>query len=52
MMLEQILKDRLGVELVDTTYDGRLAVDKSENVNYDLIIMDLNMPIMDGFEAT
>ncbi|MCB0391026.1 MAG: response regulator [Bdellovibrionales bacterium] len=33
--------------------DGKQAVDKiMENKNYDLIVMDLQMPVMDGYEAT
>ncbi|RVT98030.1 PAS domain-containing sensor histidine kinase [Mucilaginibacter limnophilus] len=37
---------------VDEALNGKLAVDMAENTNYDLIIMDLQMPVMDGFEAT
>ncbi|WP_169316199.1 PAS domain S-box protein [Mucilaginibacter paludis] len=31
--------------------DGQMAVEKAMLTNYDLIIMDLQMPLMDGFEA-
>ncbi|MCP4355473.1 MAG: bacteriohemerythrin [Proteobacteria bacterium] len=37
---------------VDTVENGQQAVDKSLNNNYDIIFMDLLMPIMDGLEAT
>ncbi|WP_163717285.1 response regulator [Mangrovibacterium lignilyticum] len=38
--------------VIDTANDGEEAVMKAEFNNYDLIIMDLWMPIMDGAEAT
>lgn len=36
---------------VDTAYDGQEAVDLAHSANYDLIIMDLMMPKLDGLEA-
>lgn len=32
--------------------NGQIAVDKMEKGNFDIILMDLQMPIMNGFEAT
>ena len=37
---------------VDIADNGEIAVKKFENRNYDLVIMDVQMPIMDGYEAT
>jgi two-component system sensor histidine kinase/response regulator len=37
---------------VDEANDGQIAVDMVKDKMYDLIIMDLQMPVMDGFEAT
>ena len=37
---------------VDTAADGREAVDRAAAVAYDLILMDMQMPHMDGLEAT
>ncbi|MDZ7740895.1 MAG: ATP-binding protein [Bacteroidota bacterium] len=38
--------------LVDIAENGKIAVDKYKNHNYDLILMDIQMPVMDGMEAT
>lgn len=37
---------------VDIVENGKLAVEKYQNNNYDLILMDIQMPIMTGIEAT
>lgn len=37
---------------VDTAVDGRDALDKAERYPYDLILMDIHMPNMDGLDAT
>ena len=36
---------------VDVCYDGATAVDMAEKSPYDLILLDLMMPVMDGLEA-
>ena len=36
---------------VDACYDGAAAVEQARAVRYDLIILDLMMPVMDGLEA-
>lgn len=37
---------------VDVADNGQKAVEKLQNNNYDLILMDIQMPEMDGYEAT
>jgi PAS domain S-box-containing protein len=38
--------------LVDVAEDGRIAVDKARTGDYDIIFMDMQMPVLDGIEAT
>ena len=37
---------------IETADDGQLAIDELHEKNYDLVLMDLHMPVMDGAEAT
>ncbi|WCT10774.1 response regulator [Mucilaginibacter jinjuensis] len=49
-MLSKILKDwKVEIEMVD---NGRKAIDKLLENDYDLILMDTHMPEMDGYQAT
>jgi len=37
---------------IDVAENGRIAIDKYNSNQYDVILMDLSMPVMDGYEAT
>ena len=37
---------------IDTAENGEVAVDKFKVNHYDLVLMDIEMPVMDGYTAT
>ncbi len=43
---------KAGYKKVDIAENGQLAVKAVGQKNYDIIFMDIQMPVMDGFEAT
>ncbi len=46
------LFDKLGFKNFTLVENGKLAVEKVKEEKFDVIFMDINMPVMDGFEAT
>jgi CheY-like chemotaxis protein/HPt (histidine-containing phosphotransfer) domain-containing protein len=47
----KLLLEKKGL-LVDLSYNGEEAIELYKINKYDLILMDVNLPVMDGFEAT
>lgn len=50
-LLMKTLLDDFGFER-DVAANGKIAIEKMQNKNYDIVLMDLQMPEMNGFEAT
>ena len=53
------LNQEVGLELlrdagfnVDLAENGQIALDKIRSINYDIVLMDMQMPVMDGVMAT
>lgn len=51
VLVAQSLLERSGAQ-VEVATNGKEALEKVQAGTYQLILMDLNMPVMDGFEAT
>lgn len=50
-LLMKTLLDDFGFEQ-DIAANGKIAIEKVKDKSYDIILMDLQMPVMNGFEAT
>lgn len=49
-VISSLLKES-GIE-VDLAENGAIAVDMAQSKEYDLVLMDISMPVMNGYEAT
>jgi len=50
-LLMKTLLDDFGFEC-DIAENGKIAIEKMESNNFDIVLMDLQMPVMNGIEAT
>jgi DNA-binding NarL/FixJ family response regulator len=50
--LKLILQELPGIEIPDIALNGKEAIDKCLKQNFDVVLMDINMPVIDGIEAT
>jgi DNA-binding NarL/FixJ family response regulator len=50
--IKAILKDELSIEIVGEAADGRQAVAKALELKPDVVLMDIAMPELSGFDAT
>src|SRR5438105_2912233 len=50
--LRRLFESEKGFEVVGEARDGREAVDRTREVDADVIIMDLAMPALNGLDAT
>jgi DNA-binding NarL/FixJ family response regulator len=47
-----ILKEKMQFEVMDFALNGREAIEKCLRQPFDIVLMDINMPLIDGIEAT
>jgi DNA-binding NarL/FixJ family response regulator len=47
-----ILKEKMQFEVMDYALNGREAIEKCLRQPFDIVLMDINMPLIDGIEAT
>ena len=50
--LKALLKNEAGVEVVGEAENGREAIEKLKQIPADVVLMDISMPLLNGFEAT
>ena len=49
--LEAVLSGEHGLEVVGRAANGREAIDQAQALKPDVVLLDISMPVLDGFEA-
>ncbi|RSK38669.1 tetratricopeptide repeat-containing hybrid sensor histidine kinase/response regulator [Mangrovimonas spongiae] len=52
VVAEEELEDAIENVTVDVAENGTIALEKVESDNYDVVLMDVQMPVMNGYQAT
>lgn len=50
--LKLIVQNELAAAVIEEARNGKEAIDKSRSQHFDIILLDINMPVIDGIEAT
>ncbi|MEM7272355.1 MAG: chemotaxis response regulator protein-glutamate methylesterase [Actinomycetota bacterium] len=50
-LLARLIDAQPGMEVVSTAPNGRVGVDKTRSLNPDLVVLDIEMPVMNGLDA-
>jgi len=51
-LAKELLTKHIQNVKIDVAENGKIAVEKIQSMSYDLVLMDVKMPIMDGIEAS
>ena len=51
-MIQAMLASESDIDVIATARDGRVAVNLASQLDPDVIVMDVSMPVMDGIDAT
>jgi DNA-binding NarL/FixJ family response regulator len=51
-MIQAMLAGEADIDVIATARDGRVAVNLASELDPDVIVMDVSMPVMDGIDAT